>query len=93
MDQATATSTAPALAVAPNPFSDRFVLQVNNKYTGTMKVQMIDMSGVVRKVFQVAKSSTGSLQTYLSAGTLTKGTYVVKVVLGDWTQSTQIVKL
>jgi len=58
-----------------------------------MKVQLIDLSGVVRKEFLVIKNAAGTLQTYLSAGTLTKGTYVVKAQLGDWTQSIQVIKL
>jgi len=87
------TSTASALSVSPNSFSNQFLLSVNNKNTGTMKVQLIDLSGVVRKEFLVIKNAAGTLQTYLSAGTLTKGTYVVKAQLGDWTQSIQVIKL
>lgn len=89
-ESAAETST---LSVSPNPFSDKFVLQVNNPYTGTMKVQLVDLNGVVRKEFQVAKNVAGSMQTYLSAGTLTAGTYFIKAQLGTWTQSTKVVKL
>ena len=85
--------TVSALSVAPNPFSDRFVLTVNNQNTGTMKVQLVNSNGVVSKEFSVLKNAAGTLQTYLSAGTLTKGTYTVKVTLGDWTKSTEIEKL
>lgn len=92
-DSTASATTATSLSVAPNPFSDRFVLQVNNPFTGTMKVQLIDLSGVVRKEFQVMKNAAGSMQTYLSAGTLTRGTYIIKARLGTWTQATQVVKL
>jgi hypothetical protein len=87
------TTTASALTVSPNPFTDKFVLQVNNPYTGTMKVQIVDLNGVVRKEFLVAKNAAGSMQTYLSAGTLSAGTYFMKVQLDTWTQSTKVVKL
>jgi len=87
------STTTTALSVMPNPFSDKFVLQVNNPYTGTMKVQLVDLNGVVRKEFLVAKNAAGSMQTYLSAGTLTAGTYFLKATLGTWTQSTKVVKL
>lgn len=86
------TITSP-LSVFPNPINDKFVLQVNNPYTGTMKVQLVDASGVVRKEFQVTKSAAGSLQTYLSAGTLPAGNYFVKVQIGKWSQSKQVIKL
>lgn len=93
--KAVAEETATAvtgMSITPNPFVDRFVLTVNNSYTGTMKVQMIDASGVVRKEFQVTKSATGIQQTYLSAGTLPAGTYFIKAQLGQWSQTKQVVK-
>lgn len=88
-----APTTVSGVSVAPNPFADKFVLTVNNKYTGAMKVQLIDASGAVRKEFQVMKSAAGTTQTYLSAGTLPAGNYFVKVQIGEWSQSTQVVKL
>ena len=81
------------IAVAPNPFSEKFVLQVNCANTGTMKVELVDASGVVRKTFQVSKNVAGTTQTYLSAGTLPAGNYFVKVTVGDWSKTTQVVKL
>jgi len=87
------TTTTSAISASPNPFTDKFVLQVNNPNTGTMKVQIVDVNGVVRKEFLVAKNAVGSMQTYVSAGTLAAGTYFVKVQLDTWTQSTKVVKL
>lgn len=88
-----AATVASGAAVTPNPFTDRFVLTVNAPNTGIMKVQLVDVSGVVRKEFQVMKSAAGTMQTYLSAGTLPAGNYFVKVQIGSWSQSKQIVKL
>lgn len=85
--------TASALSVSPSSFTDRFVLTVNNQNTGTMKVQLINLNGVVSKEFLINKSAVGTTQTYLSAGTLTKGTYYLKVTMGEWTQSTKVTKL
>jgi endoglucanase len=89
-EDATATQS---MAISPNPFADRFVLTVNNPYTGTMKVQLIDASGVVRKEFQVLKNAAGTVQTYLSAGTLPAGNYFLKVQMENWSQTKQVVKL
>jgi endoglucanase len=90
-DEASATATG--MAVVPNPFTDRFVLRVNNTLTGLMNVQLIDPSGVVRKTFKVTKGVAGTVQTYLSAGTLPAGNYFIKVQIGTWTETKQAVKL
>ena len=87
------TATVSGLTVAPNAFTDKFVLKVNNTNTGAMKVQLIDVSGIIRKEFQVSKNVAGTTQTYLSAGSLPAGNYFVKVQIGSWSQSTQVVKL
>jgi endoglucanase len=90
-DEASATATG--VAVVPNPFADRFVLRVNNTQTGMMNVQLIDPSGVVRKEFKVNKGVAGTVQTYLSAGTLPAGNYFIKVQIGTWSETKQAVKL
>ncbi|MGN6164855.1 MAG: T9SS type A sorting domain-containing protein, partial [Flavisolibacter sp.] len=87
------TTTTPALDVFPNPVTDKFALQVNNDYTGAMDVQIFDMTGALRKEFQLTKSQTGVSQTYLSIGDLTAGNYVIKVQMANWSESKQIVKL
>jgi hypothetical protein len=78
--------------VFPNPFKDRMVLQVNNDQTGSMKVQLIDIKGSVSKEFNLSKNLAGSTQTYLSAGNLPAGEYILKVTIGEWTESKIIVK-
>jgi len=82
-----------ALDVFPNPVQDRFVLQVNNSYTGQMKVQVVDLSGVVQKEFILSKSQAGASQTYLSIGDLKTGEYIITVQIGDWSDTKKISKL
>jgi dienelactone hydrolase len=94
MERAEETAAqAPAISITPNPFADKFVLTVNNDLTGVLKVQLIDVNGTVRKEFQLLKNGTGTMQSYLSAGTLPAGTYFIKVQMGTWSQSKQAVKL
>jgi hypothetical protein len=88
-----ATKEASSLDVFPNPFQDRVVLQLNNKYTGSMKVQLIDMSGTVKKEFSLFKNQAGSTQTYLSTGDLPAGEYILKVSIGEWSESKKISRL
>ena len=87
-----ASSTVKSLDIFPNPVNDNFVLQVNNKNTGTMKIQIVDMKGAIIKELQSEKKEQ-STQVYLSASGLTAGTYFINVKIGDWNQSIQMVKL
>jgi endoglucanase len=86
------TSSSSSLSISPATTQDKFVLQVNNNYTGNMDVQIIDVSGVVKKDFPMTKDVSGSIQTYLSIGDLTGGTYTVRVTMLQWSDSKQIVK-
>ncbi|MBO9684317.1 MAG: T9SS type A sorting domain-containing protein [Flavisolibacter sp.] len=79
--------------VYPNPVEDRFVLQLNNSNTGKMKVQVIDISGVTQKEFNLSKNQTGALQTYLSIGDLKAGVYIIRVQIGEWIETKKISKL
>ena len=72
--------------------NDNFVLQVNNANTGTMKIQIIDENGTVMKELLSDKKDP-STQVYLSASGLIAGTYFIRVNIGDWSQSIQMVKL
>jgi hypothetical protein len=82
-----------SLDVFPNPFQDRVVLQLNNNYIGAMKVQLIDMSGAVKKEYNLFKNQAGATQTYLSAGDLPAGEYILRVSIGDWSESKKISRL
>jgi hypothetical protein len=89
----TADKQTSTMEVFPNPFQDRIVLQLNNSHTGSMKVQLIDMSGTVKKEYSLFKNQAGATQTYLSAGDLIAGEYILRVSIGDWSESRKISKL
>jgi endoglucanase len=89
--ETTNVATTPALDVYPNPTTDRFVLQVNNSLSGNVSVQVINLAGAVQKQFSFSKAA-GSTQFYISIGDLAAATYIVKVTMGTWSDSRQIVK-
>jgi dienelactone hydrolase len=89
--ETTNVATTPALDVYPNPTTDRFVLQVNNSLSGNVSVQVINLAGAVQKQFSFSKAA-GSTQFYISIGDLSAATYIVKVSMGTWSDSRQIVK-
>jgi endoglucanase len=81
-----------SLGISPNPVTDKFILTVNNDYTGSMDVQILDASGGVKKDLALTKSSTGNNQAYLSIGDLAAGNYTVKVTMTQWSASTALTK-
>jgi len=78
--------------IFPNPVTDRFVLQVDNAYTGPLNIQVIDMNGAVKKQFNVSKNQVGSTQLYLSAGDLSAGEYILKLQMLKWNDSVKMAK-
>ena len=86
------TTTDASLNVSPNPVTDKFILTVNNNYTGDMDVQILDASGAIKKDFALTKSNTGASQTYLSIGDLAAGNYTVKVNMAQWNASASLNK-
>lgn len=89
---AVADSASANFDVFPNPVTDRFVLQMNNTYTGAVSVLLVDAKGTVKKQFAISKDKTGVSQVYLSAGDLPKGEYTVKLVMGETTETKTITK-
>ena len=81
-----------SLGIFPNPVNDQFVLQLNNNYSGAMKIQIFDQNGALRKEMQFIKNK-GLTQINLSAKGLTGGTYIVRVQLGGWSDSIKMLKL
>jgi endoglucanase len=85
-------SETPALEVYPNPVTDRFVLQVNNSLSGAVNVQIVNLQGAVQKQFTLSKDAAGTSQFYLSIGDLPAASYIIKVTMNGWNDSTQIIK-
>jgi hypothetical protein len=82
-----------SLSLFPNPVQDRFVIQVNNLLTGTMKVQIADMSGSIVKSLTLSKAQSGTIQNYISIGALAQGQYILTVEMDGFKESTKLVKL
>jgi hypothetical protein len=87
-----AATDSASIKIFPNPVQDQFVLQLKNTQTGAMTVQIIDQNGAIRKEFQSTKNQTGSTQLYLPANDLPAGVYIIRVQIGNWSNSTKMVK-
>jgi len=89
---ATLDSTRSAFGLYPNPARDNFILALNNNYTGTMNVQLINESGAVMKTWQLNKNQQTSQNT-LSVSNLAAGAYFIRVRIGSWSEMKKLLKL
>jgi hypothetical protein len=46
----------------------------------------------VVKQLTVQKPQTGTTQSYLSAGDLAKGQYIITLTMSNWTETTKMIK-
>lgn len=74
------------LSIAPNPASTFTIVNVDSKYNGSKKIQLLDAKGVVVK-------TTSSLANTININTadLQKGIYVVKVVVNGEVLTSRLV--
>ncbi len=80
------------LKASPNPVSEQFVLEIPGSYEGKVKVQVVDMNGLVRKNLQLWKDRSQH-QFYINARDLSKGSYIIRTVADERIKSVRILKL
>ena len=80
------------LVIYPNPAKDQFTLNLNNSHTGAMKIMLVNGAGVNVLNYETYKSQQTST-TLVPVGTLPVGVYFVIVQVGNWRESTRMVKL
>jgi len=89
---ATVTAAAQPVRIFPNPAKDQFIVDVNTPQTGAMKILVLNSSGVM--ISQVESTKTqADVQVKIPAGSLPTGTYIIRVIIGSWAASTQVIKL
>ena len=67
-------------------------LQLNNNYTGQMKVQVLNVNGVLIKEFRLNKNNKGEMQANLPVGELIQGQYFIRIQLGNNIETKKISK-
>ena len=81
------------LQLYPNPIThDNVVLTANNPYSGSMRVVVTDFTGVPKKQFLFYKANAGVSQHHLSLADLPAGTYVIRVIMDEWSKGITVVK-
>lgn len=78
-------------AVYPNPVKDQFNLQINNSYTGPMRVLIFDINGKLRKEWKLEKDQNSYLKSFLISD-LPSGNYILKLQIGNWSATKKVIK-
>jgi endoglucanase len=92
LDLQDAAAAEAAVQIFPNPVRDAFTLNLNNPYTGKMLIQVMDVSGAIRKEYATDKNQPVS-QVMVNISGLATGTYFVRITVGNWQTTRKIVKI
>jgi len=68
------------------------MLTVNNSHTGNMVVQVIDLSGSIKKTYGLSKDGQYT-DLNLYTGDLPPGVYFVRMQIGNWRTIQKLLKL
>jgi hypothetical protein len=93
IDQSSATENISNLRLYPNPSKGQFLIELHvaEKLSANVKIQLIDMTGKAVQT-ENAEINNGSLQKTISvSSTLTKGIYMVRIVVNNKIYKTQLV--
>jgi endoglucanase len=85
-------TTISTAAIYPNPVRDRFTMTLQNSFAGAMKIQVVNMAGVLQKQFSVNKPNN-IMRTDLSIGELPKGEYLLLIDMNGKKETRKIIKL
>jgi uncharacterized delta-60 repeat protein len=78
--------------IYPNPVRDVFNLELDNKHTGAVRVEIVSVTGRMEKGFTVNKAD-GKSRHNLSLSGLAKGEYILRITQNGYTQTRKIIKL
>jgi hypothetical protein len=93
MHQEDSLATPSSFNLYPNPARDHFTLDISNRYTGPMNVQIISQSGANLRTYTSQKDGQ-SAQLDVSCGDLAAGVYFIRVQIGSqWSIVKKWVKL
>src|SRR5829696_4401950 len=90
-EQNSGETASPFFVIFPNPVKDNFTLLMNNRYSGSARIRIINVLGIVDKEFIIYKRG-GPFKINLSTGGLSTGVYILKVDMKDWSESKQFIK-
>ncbi|MHA4811085.1 PKD domain-containing protein [Flavitalea flava] len=85
-------NSSSAFTIYPNPFRDNLILDMNNPYSGTLLVQIVNQSGSIVNAYNIVKDQS-YLHTSLQVGNLPPGIYFIRVQTGNYSEVKKLLKL
>ena len=80
------------MQVYPSPARDQLVVDLNNTYSGTIDIQVLNFAGAVQKQYSFSKAA-GSSKHVISVSMLPKGEYILVMKINGTRQSRKFIKL
>ncbi|HJU46084.1 MAG TPA: hypothetical protein VJ647_04825 [Chitinophagaceae bacterium] len=79
--------------ISPASVTDKFTLRISYPYRGSLKVQITDKNGNVKKEYQSNKDKDIFTQTYIIGNDLSAGDYLVRVQMAEILTTGKLLKL
>ena len=83
--------TSEIISLYPNPAKDQCVLNLDDKYRGALRIQVVDMVGKIAKEYKDVKNHQIT-QYNLHMSELASGNYIIKVQTGNKVSSVKMIK-
>jgi hypothetical protein len=90
--EVTETTISGKMQVYPSPARDQLVVDLNNPYSGTIDIQVLNFVGAVQKQYSFSKAA-GSSRHVISLSTLPKGEYILSLLINGNRESRKFIKL
>ncbi len=87
------STNAPEVVVSPNPFRSSFDVSINAKQDGKAQITIYNAIGMIVKQKQSLNLPKGVTKTSINGAELSRGTYIVEIVLGNEKMIKKIVKM
>lgn len=90
-ETAAITEMSGKVSIYPNPVQDRFSLEVDDEYTGNLRVEIVNMNGAVQRGFSLVKQG-GKMVFQLGTGNLPQGSYILTLRGKGYSKNVRMIK-
>jgi hypothetical protein len=80
------------IIISPNPVPDQFNLELQNELQGSVRIELTALSGQMVKTFVLNKTSKMNRYS-ISLNGISKGTYLLRVVMNGYSETKKLIKL
>ncbi|MFL5789227.1 MAG: PKD domain-containing protein [Flavisolibacter sp.] len=80
------------IEVYPNPFNSQLSILVHKPFAGAYTLQVIDVNGRIKKSYHLTKYPGQDALLTIPVTDIEKGTYFIKVIMGNWTDVKKVIR-